>query len=50
MVSPEKICTSNILQFEQVVFIYLGTQTHTHVTKMKEKEAVNLNEDERVGP
>lgn len=40
MISPENIRVSNI-QNEQVLFLYSGTNTHTHKLN-KEKEAMNL--------
>lgn len=38
--------TTNIILTEQVVFMYLGT--HTTKTTIKEKEAMNLNENKEV--
>lgn len=31
MVSPETIDTSNNIQNEQVIFVYLGINMHTHI-------------------
>ena len=48
-VSPESIHTSNMIQTEQVVLMYLGFYRSIYITAFEEEEAMNLKDSNEWG-